>query len=80
VLRFMETYFDQPLDVKMKDDRTSVTHGSIVRVILTMSGITDACTLVINLSEHSLVLLRTRGIVMKRSRYFSHLFLTTLHN
>jgi isopenicillin N synthase-like dioxygenase len=27
ILRFMETYFDQPLDVKMKEDRTSVTHG-----------------------------------------------------
>lgn len=27
VLRFMENYFDQPLEVKMKDDRASVTHG-----------------------------------------------------
>ena len=26
MLRFMETYFDQPLEVKM-GDRTSVTHG-----------------------------------------------------
>jgi hypothetical protein len=27
VFRFMENYFDQPLEVKMKDDRASVTHG-----------------------------------------------------
>jgi isopenicillin N synthase-like dioxygenase len=27
VLRFMESYFDQPLEVKMKDDRASYTHG-----------------------------------------------------
>ena len=27
VFRFMETYFNQPLDVKMKDDRSSVTDG-----------------------------------------------------
>ena len=27
VLKFMENYFDQPLEAKMKDDRASVTHG-----------------------------------------------------
>ena len=27
VLRFMENYFDQPLEAKMRDDRASMTHG-----------------------------------------------------